>query len=67
MMQHDHPFWECLKILCWGVCIIAGLWVCATNFDRTEIQAWSIALGGGSAATVGINALKNVGGKKNAD
>ena len=55
MNQRNHPIWEIARILSWGLVAVAALYICATNFDETEIKAWGLILGGGGAASLGIN------------
>ena len=58
MNHRNHPIWEIARLLSWGLIVIGVLYVCATNFDETEIKAWSLILGGGGAASFGINYLQ---------
>ena len=55
MNKPTHPIWEIARIAVWGAIVIGVLFVTASQFDETEIKAWSLILGGGGAASMGIN------------
>lgn len=55
MTKHEHPAWHLARLAITGGWITLCLWICASQFDETELKAiGGIMLGLGGAKVMGL-------------